>query len=99
MKAQEGSRRFSDPKKSLAPWEVLRKFGWRRGVVCEKLCRRLQEFGKKVPGVQMVNNPSHHRIISIWTYQVLSLSVVRALKASFKPIILILRCRINVSLS
>ena len=56
MKAREGSRRFSDPKKRLAPGEVLRKFGWRRGVVCEKLCRRLQEFGKKVPGVQRVNN-------------------------------------------
>ena len=56
MKAREGSRRFSDPKKRLAPGEVLRKFGWRRGVVCEKLCRRLQEFGKKVPGVQRVND-------------------------------------------
>ena len=55
MKAREGSRRFSDPKRSLAPGEVLRKFGWRRGVVCEKLCRRLQEFGKKVLGVQRVN--------------------------------------------
>ena len=32
----------------------MRKFGWRRGVVCEKLCRRLQEFGKKSPGVQRV---------------------------------------------
>ena len=58
MKAREGSRRFSDPKKRLAPGEVLRQFGWRRGVVCEKLCRRLQEFGKKVPGVQRVNR--HH---------------------------------------
>ena len=54
MKAREGSRRFSDPKKRLAPGEVLRKFGWRRGVVCEKLCRRLQEVGKKLPGVQRV---------------------------------------------
>ena len=35
MKAREGSRRFSDPKKRLAPGEVLRKFGWRREVVCE----------------------------------------------------------------
>ena len=55
MKSREGSRRFSDPIKRLAPGEDLRKFGWRRGVVCEKLCRRLQEFGKKVPGVQRVN--------------------------------------------
>ena len=54
MKAREGSRRFSDLKKRLAPGVVLRKFGWRRGVVCEKLCRRLQEFGKKLPGVQRV---------------------------------------------
>ena len=54
MKAREGSRRFSDPKKRLAPGEVLRKFGWCRGVVCEKLCRRLQEFDKKLPGVQTV---------------------------------------------
>ena len=58
MKAREGSRRFSDPKKKrLAPGEVLRKFGWRRVLVCEKLCRRLQEFGKKLPGVQRVK---HH---------------------------------------
>ena len=28
---------------------------WRRGVVCEKLSRRLQEFGKKLLGVQRIN--------------------------------------------
>ena len=55
MKAREGSRRFSDSKKRLAPGEVLRKISWRRGVVCEKLSRRLQEFGKKLLGVQRVN--------------------------------------------
>ena len=52
MKAREGSRRFSDPKKTSGAGEVLRKFG--RGVVCEKLCRRLQEFDKKSPSVQRV---------------------------------------------
>ena len=52
MKAREGSRRFSDSKKRLAPGEVLRKMSWRRGVVCEKLSR--QEFGKKLLGVQRV---------------------------------------------
>ena len=55
MKAREGSRRFSDSKKRLAPGEVLRKMSWRRGVVCEKLSRRLQKFGKKLLGVQRVN--------------------------------------------
>ena len=55
MKAREGSRRFSDSKKRLAPGEVLRKMSWRQGVVCEKLSRRLQEFGKKLLGVQRVN--------------------------------------------
>ena len=54
MKARKGSRRFSDSKKRLAPGEVLRKMSWRR-VVCEKLSRRLQEFGKKLLGVQRVN--------------------------------------------
>ena len=71
MKAREGSRRFLDPKKRLAPGEVLRKFGWRRGVACEKLCRRLQEFGKKVPGVQRVK-PFHlkyHRLLNQLTLQ------------------------------
>ena len=55
MKAREGSRRFSDSKKRLAPGEILRKMSWRRGVVCEKLSRRRQEFGKKLLGVQRVN--------------------------------------------
>ena len=54
MKAREGSRRFTDSKKRLAPGEVLRKMSWRRGVVCEKLSRRLQEFGKKLLGLQRV---------------------------------------------
>ena len=55
MKAREASRRFSDSKKRLTPGEVLRKMSWRR-VVCEKLSRRLQEFGKKLLGVQRVNS-------------------------------------------
>ena len=44
MKAREGSRRFRDSKKRLAPRESRRKNVWRR-----------QEFGKKTPGVQRVN--------------------------------------------
>ena len=52
MKAREGSQRFSHSKKRLAPGEVLRKLSRRREVVCEKLSRRLQEFGKKLLGVQ-----------------------------------------------
>ena len=55
MKAREGSQRFSDSKKRLAPGEVLRKLSRRRGVVCEKLSRRLHEFGKKLLGIQRVN--------------------------------------------
>ena len=34
MKAREGSRRFPDSKKRLAPGEDWRKLSRRRGVVC-----------------------------------------------------------------
>ena len=69
MKAREGSRRFSDSKKRLAPGEVLRKMSWRRGVVCEKLSQRLQAFGKKLLGVQRVNS---HRCAVIFVLKMSS---------------------------
>ena len=39
MKAREGSRRFSDSKKRLAPGGSLRKLSWRRAVVQQKITR------------------------------------------------------------
>ena len=65
MKAREGSRRFSDSKKRLAPGEVLRKLSRRRGVVCEKLSRRLQEFGKKLLGVQRVKDGGLNHVVQL----------------------------------
>ena len=55
MKAGEWSRRFSDSKKRLAPGEDWQKLSRRRAVVCEKLSRRLQEFGKNNLASKVLN--------------------------------------------
>ena len=47
MKAREGSRRFSDSKKRLAPGGSLRKNVWRQGEVCEKTSGARGKFAKK----------------------------------------------------
>ena len=47
MKAREGSRRFSNSKKRLAPGGSLRKNVWRQGEVCEKTSGARGKFAKK----------------------------------------------------
>ena len=68
MKAREGSWRFSDSKKRLAPGEVLRKMSWRRGVVCEKQAGADRSLGKNYLASKGLRNLTSFRVLTSTTF-------------------------------